>query len=121
MLRSAEFFIGDRALQVWREFGRLRVTSPADRSPPSSLLIDPVDACIDALDESHRLRDHYGIDFSPLGMWSIQFRTYMGSDSRVIAVGPKVVWKLGGSFSEALDYVVNGNGNRATEADWLQP
>jgi SUKH-3 immunity protein len=120
-LTAVGYTIDESAIDVWREFGGLTIHSHATRSPSSSLRVDPVDACIDSLDEAHRLAGHYEIEFSPLGMWSVQFRTYIANKGKVIAVGPGVLWRLGNNFPEALDYVVNGDGgpSRAQKVTWL--
>lgn len=121
MLEAAGFQLNDLALRVWAEFGGLTIRSSEVRVPPSSLHIDPVDACIDAFDEAELLSRRFDRNYSPLGMWSVQFRSYIGGDGRVIAVGPQVLWELGLSFSEALDFVVNGEAgvDRAESAEWL--
>ncbi|SCF96514.1 SUKH-3 immunity protein [Streptomyces sp. Ncost-T10-10d] len=120
-LGAAGFAPNPLALRLWEEFGGLKIASSAARTPASSLYVEPMDACIDSLDEAKRLARRFGENFSPLGMWSIQFRSYVGESGRVVAVGPMVMWDLGSSFSEALAYVVNGDegGSRAQEAPWL--
>ncbi len=84
--------------------------------------MDPVDACIDSAGEASRLARRFGENHSPLGMWSVQFRTYVAESGRVLAVGPMSVWVLGSTFAEALAYVVvgDGGGNRAEQAPWLR-
>lgn len=121
VLRSAGYVLNHCAPRLWEAFGGLRIVSSPARSPASSLYVDPVDACIDSRDESVRLSERLGENFSPLGMWSIQHRTYVGASGRVIAVGPGVMWDLGATFDEALDYVVNGDGgvDRTQKALWL--
>jgi hypothetical protein len=102
------FQVSDLALSIWREFGGLRIRSSPVRDPASSLHVDPVDSCIDAAVESERLADTYGAVYSPLGMWSIQYRSWIADTGRVLAVGPGVIWELGVSFSDALQFVVVG-------------
>ncbi|MFD3376838.1 MULTISPECIES: SUKH-3 domain-containing protein [unclassified Streptomyces] len=120
-LTGAGFELNDMALGVWAEFGELTIESSAVRVPGSSLHIDPVDACIDTAEEAFTLRRRYAENYSPLGMWSVQFRSYIAASGRVVAVGPNVLWPLGSTFVEALAYVVDGDGgvNRAEQADWL--
>lgn len=121
MLEAAGFYIGDEALDIWRELGGLRIRSAAHRDPPASLYIDPVDACIDALDESLLLGERYGTRFSPLGMWASQFRSYLGANGLVIAVALKSLWELGETFQGALEFTVNGaDDDREIEAEWLR-
>ena len=119
--QEAGFEVNDRAAQIWKEFGELRIGGRADREPPSSLLVDPVDACIDRVDEAARLRQRFGRNYTPLGWWSAQFRSYIGADGHVVAVSLRTLWHLGFSFPEALVYVVCGDGlgSRAERADWL--
>ena len=123
MLSGVGYAVPEWAVRIWRELGALTISSSADRRPSSSLRIDPVVACIDSVDESRLLSAHYGSLFVPLGMWSIQFRSYIAESGLVVAVGPKVVWKLGETLAEALAYVVDGDGSasRATKAEWLSP
>ncbi|MEU9116714.1 SUKH-3 domain-containing protein [Streptomyces sp. NPDC048483] len=120
-LTAAGFTLNDAAVGIWGEFGELTIESCPARVPTSSLRIDPVDACIDTAAEAASLRLRYAENYSPLGMWSVQFRSYIAASGRVIAVGPNVVWCLGSTFVEALIYVVAGDDgvNRAEQADWL--
>jgi hypothetical protein len=120
-LAAAGFELNSAAPGVWAEFGRLRITSSPTRIPGSSLHVDPVDACIDSVAEAAGLRRRYAENYSPLGMWSVQFRSYIAASGRVIAVGPNVLWHLGATFAEALAYVVDGDvgADRAERADWL--
>ncbi|MEU1408617.1 SUKH-3 domain-containing protein [Streptomyces sp. NPDC005728] len=120
-LTAAGFELNDAAPRVWAEFGGLRITSSPARVPGSSLHIDPVDACIDAVAEASRLRRGYAENYGPLGMWSVQYRSYIAASGRVIAVGPNVLWHLGATFAEALAYVVDGDAgaDRTERADWL--
>ncbi|MFE7122554.1 SUKH-3 domain-containing protein [Streptomyces sp. NPDC057617] len=120
-LTGTGFELNDMALGIWAEFGELTIKSSPVRVPGSSLHIDPVDACIDTAEEASTLGRRYAENYSPLGMWSVQFRSYIGASGRVVAVGPNVLWHLGSTFLEALAYVVDGNGgvNRAEQADWL--
>ncbi|WP_405786978.1 SUKH-3 domain-containing protein [Streptomyces sp. NBC_00029] len=120
-LVAAGFEFNDLATAVWAEFGELTIESSPARVPSSSLHLDPVDACIDASAEAQRLRRRYGENYSPLGMWSIQYRSYVAASGRVITVGPGFLWQLGTSFAEALIYVVDGDGgaDRTERAAWL--
>jgi hypothetical protein len=120
-LTAAGFELNDPAIGVWAEFGELTIEIPPARVPVSSLRIDPVDACIDTAAEASTLRLRYAENFSPLGMWSVQFRSYIAAGGRVVAVGPNCLWPLGSTFAEALAYVVDGDGgvNRAEQANWL--
>lgn len=120
-LADAGFELNDVALGVWAEFGELTIKSSSVRVPGSSLHIDPVDACIDSAEEASSLRRRYAENYSPLGKWSVQFRSYIAASGRVVAVGPNWLWPLGSTFVEALAYVVDGDGgvNRAEQADWL--
>ncbi|MFC8827587.1 SUKH-3 domain-containing protein [Streptomyces sp. NPDC057137] len=108
LLGGRGFKLNAMALRIWEEFGRLEILSSPVRDPQSSLHIDPVDACIDAGSESQRLADAYDASFSPLGMWSIQYRTWIAESGRVLAVGPGIIWELGESFPDALHFVVIG-------------
>ncbi|MGW0556182.1 SUKH-3 domain-containing protein [Streptomyces sp. NPDC002926] len=107
-LEAAGFEVHDLARLLWEEFGGLLIRSSKERDPGSSLRVDPVDACIDSLSESARLRENYGEVFSPLGMWSIQYRSYVSASGRVLAIGPGLEWELGRNFGEALEFVVCG-------------
>ncbi|MFJ7044855.1 SUKH-3 domain-containing protein [Streptomyces sp. NPDC101112] len=120
-LTAVGFALDDTVLGVWAEFGGLTVRSCPARVPASSLCVDPVDACVDTVEEAASLRRRFAEDFSPLGMWSVQFRSYVTAGGRVVAVGPNVLWHLGATFAEALTYVVEGDGGppRAERADWL--
>ncbi|MEU8929574.1 SUKH-3 domain-containing protein [Streptomyces sp. NPDC048409] len=120
-LTAAGFELNDTAVRVWAEFGALTIKSCSTRVPASSLRIDPVDACVDTAAEASRLRHRYAENYSPLGVWSVQFRSYIGTSGRVVAIGPNVLWPLGSTFAEALTYVVDGDAgvDRAVKADWL--
>lgn len=109
------------ALRIWAEFGDLTIRSAPTRVPSSSLHIEPADACIDSFEESVKLSDRYEENFSPLGMWAVQFRSYVSASGAVMAVAPRTVWPLGPSFADALAYIVKGDGggSRARQADWL--
>lgn len=108
ILETAGFEINASASLIWQELGGLDIKSSSRREPRSSLRIDPVDACIDAAGEAARLGRKYGEVHSPLGLWSLQYRTYVGSGGRVIAVGPGGEWKLGDNIMEALTFVIIG-------------
>lgn len=120
-LTAAGFELNNAAVRVWTEFGELTIRSCPTRVPASLLRISPVDACIDSAAEASKLRHRYAENYSPLGMWSVQFRSYMADSGRVVAVGPNVLWHLGSTFAEALAYVVDGDAgvDRAEQADWL--
>jgi hypothetical protein len=120
-LEAAGFELNDLAIRVWSEFGGLTIASSEVRMPSSSLWIDPEDACVDAVDEASKLRQRFGENYSPLGMWSGQFRSYISAGGRVVAIGLLDMWELGLSFSEAVNYVVNGDSgeSRLQQADWL--
>ncbi|MGW5771348.1 SUKH-3 domain-containing protein [Streptomyces longwoodensis] len=120
-LRGVGYQPHSLAVRIWAALGGLTVRSAPMRVPPSSLHVDPVDACIDSLEESQRLSRRLGEDLSPLGMWSVQFRTYVGASGRVVAVTGGTLWELGTDFPEVLAYVVRGDGggSRAERADWL--
>ncbi|MGW1728941.1 SUKH-3 domain-containing protein [Streptomyces sp. NPDC002306] len=120
-LEAAGFELNDTAITVWAEFGELTIKSCPARVPASSLHMDPVDACVDTAAEASKLRYRYAENYSPLGMWSVQFRSYIAASGRVVAVGPNVLWPLGSTFAEALTYVVEGDAgvNRAERAGWL--
>lgn len=119
-LTAAGFELNDTAVGVWAEFGELTIKSRSACVPASSLHIDPVDACIDAAAEASRLRHRYAENYSPLGMWSVQYRSYIATSGRVV-VGPSVLWPLGSTFAEALAYVVDGDAalDRTERAPWL--
>ncbi|MFJ3101901.1 SUKH-3 domain-containing protein [Streptomyces sp. NPDC086835] len=121
-LGGAGFEPGPLARRVWSEFGGLTIRSATQRVPPSSLRIDPVDACIDALDESRVLSRRFGENCSPLGMWAVQFRSYIAESGLVVAIGLRDMWVLGPTFAEALAHVVVGGGDesRRQQADWLR-
>lgn len=108
-LTAAGFELNDTAVGVWAEFGELTINSCPPRVPASSLYIEPVDACVDAAAEASRLRHRYAENYSPLGMWSVQYRSYIATSGRVVAVWPGVLWPLGSTFAEALAYVVDGD------------
>ncbi|MFD8975416.1 MULTISPECIES: SUKH-3 domain-containing protein [unclassified Streptomyces] len=108
MLEERGFRLNALALRIWENLGGLRIRSSPVRDPQSSLYIDPVDACIDAPEESEKLAEVYGASFSPLGMWSIQHRSWISESGRVLAIGPGIVWELGTSFPEVLHFVVIG-------------
>jgi hypothetical protein len=120
-LTTAGFELNDTAVGVWAEFGELTINSSPARVTASSLRIDPVDACVDAAAEASRLRHRYAENYSPLGMWSVQYRSYIAASGRVVAVGPSVLWRLGSTFAEALAYVVDGDAgaDRTERAPWL--
>lgn len=113
-LKGAGFHLNGHAVRAWRSFGGLTIWSGADREPSSSLRIDPWDACGDRLDESDMLRGRHGVGYSPLGLWSGQFRAYVGDDGRVIATQIGQEYLLGSGVAEALEFVVCGDsdGNR---------
>ncbi|MFJ3502060.1 MULTISPECIES: SUKH-3 domain-containing protein [unclassified Streptomyces] len=108
MLEERGFRLNPLALQIWENLGGLTIRSSPVRDPGSSLYVDPVDACVDAPEESEELADVYGASFSPLGMWSIQYRSWISESGRVLAIGPGIVWELGKTFPEALHFVVIG-------------
>ncbi|MFD7203370.1 SUKH-3 domain-containing protein [Streptomyces sp. NPDC059893] len=120
-LTAAGFELNDAAVEVWAEFGELTIKSCPARVPASSLRIDPVDACVGTAAEAFKLRHRYAENYSPLGMWSVQFRSYIAASGRVVAVGPNFLWPLGSTFAEALAYVVDGDAGvtRAEQAHWL--
>jgi hypothetical protein len=80
-----------------------------------------VDACIDADEKAATLRHRYAENYSPLGKWSVQCRSYTASGGRVATVGPNWLWPLGATFAEAFACVVDGDGggNREERADCL--
>lgn len=118
---AAGFEFNDVATAVWAQFGELTIRSSPARVPSSPLRLDPVDACIDASEQARKLRRRYGENYSPPGMWSIQYRSYVAASGRVIAVGAGFMRQLDTSFAEALTYVVEGDGGaaRTERAAWL--
>ncbi|MET9116080.1 SUKH-3 domain-containing protein [Streptomyces longwoodensis] len=119
-MAAAGFELNEAAVGVWTEFGGLMIRSCPARVPASSLHIDPVDACVDTAAEASGLRRRYAENYSPLGMWSVQFGSYIAASGSVVAVGPKVLWPLGSTFLEALTYVLDGDTSvNPEQADWL--
>ncbi|MFF2040448.1 SUKH-3 domain-containing protein [Kitasatospora sp. NPDC058170] len=120
-LVAAGFEINDLAVRVWSEFGMLRVVSSSLREQGCSIVVDPADACIDTMDEAAEIAGRLGQNYSPLGMWSSQFRAYIGVDGHTIAIGPASLWNLGDSFAEALKATVLGRPgvDRPESIDWL--
>jgi hypothetical protein len=115
MLLRSGFVLNDLAKRVWTELGGLTIEGSSDHPDSSSLLIDPVDACIDAPEEARSLSEFLGENCSPLGMWSVQFRTYCSESGLVFSVWPRTMWVLGKSVEEALAYVVLGGDRRDRE------
>jgi len=113
-LEGSGFHLNGHALRAWRSLGGLTIRSGADRVPASSLRVDPVDACAGCAEEGATLRSRHGVGYSPLGLWSAQFRAYVGDDGRVIATQIGQEYLLGGGVDEALEFVVRGDpdGNR---------
>lgn len=121
-LSSVGYDVSERAKRAWAEFGQLTVRSAPDRVPKSSLCVDPVDAGIDTVDEAQRLGARLDTTFAPLGMWSSQFRAYIGEEGRVVAVGPRSAWFLGSDIESTLKFVVQGEGRgiaRPDIEDWI--
>ncbi|WP_211766098.1 SUKH-3 domain-containing protein [Kutzneria sp. CA-103260] len=123
MLEQAGYEMHDTALRVWAEFGNLRIRSSEGCDPPSNLMIDPADGCIDSVEECRTLSDNLSMRYFPLGMWSNQFRCYIGADSSVVAASVDTIWRLGPTFADALHYVVEGDETSSHEeiVTWLQP
>jgi hypothetical protein len=113
-LEGGGFHLNDHGVRVWRSLGGLTVRSGVDREPGSSLHVDPVGACGDRLEEGYMLRDRHGVGYCPLGLWSEQFRAYVGDDGSVIATQLGQEYLLGRGVTEALEFVVRGDpdGNR---------
>ena len=113
-LEDGGFHLNGHAVQAWRALGGLTIRSRADREPPSSFYVDPWDSCGDRVEEGDMLRSRHGVDYSPLGLWSAQFRAYVGDDGRVIATQLGQEYLLGSGVAEALEFVVLGDpdGNR---------
>jgi hypothetical protein len=116
-LESVGYPVSPYARQVWAEFGNLNIRSLSSRVPKSSLRVDPVDAGIDTVDEAQRLAVRLQATFAPLGMWSSQFRAYVGDQGRVVAVGPRSAWFLGDTIESALRFIVEGEGRGITRPD----
>lgn len=113
-LEGSGFRLNGHAVRAWRSLGGLTIQSRADREPASSLHVDPWDACGDRVEEGDMLRRRHGVGYSPLGLWSVQFRAYVGDDGRVIATQLGQEYLLGSGVAEALEFVVLGDpdGNR---------
>ncbi|WP_306210265.1 SUKH-3 domain-containing protein [Actinoplanes sp. RD1] len=104
---SQGFTINEPTLAAWREFGNLRVRrNSVDR--PSSFLFDPIDASDGLVGRAKRLSDDYGENLSPLGMWSVQYPSYMAASGWVMAIGPGWDWELGRTLDDMLDLVAMG-------------
>ncbi|SCL45506.1 SUKH-3 immunity protein [Micromonospora citrea] len=109
LLSRAGVPINGRALEIWKEFGELRIRRSTVEKP-SSLKVDPVEASSGLPDDADRLRSDYGEVLSPIGMWSVQYPSYVAESGWVMAIGPGWDWLLGRSFSETLDLVILGVG-----------
>ena len=114
-LSRAGFEINDLAQRLWLDLGGLTINGLPDRTDSSSLLIDPVDACIDAIEETRSLSQFIGENCSPLGMWSVQFRTYCSESGYIFAVWPRTIWDLGRTIPTAFEYVVLGGDRQGRE------
>lgn len=113
-LEDGGFHLNGHAVRAWRSLGGLTIRSIADREPPSSLYVDPWESCGDRVEEGDMLRSRHGVGYSPLGLWSAQFRAYVGDDGRVIATQLGQEYLLGSGVAETLEFVVIGDpdGNR---------
>jgi hypothetical protein len=59
-----------------------------------------VDACVDTVEAAVSLRRRFGEGFSLLGMWSVQFRSYVAAGGCVVAVGSNVLWHMGATLAK---------------------
>ncbi|MFF4772507.1 SUKH-3 domain-containing protein [Microtetraspora fusca] len=107
-LRQEGFQINERARAILCEYGGLKVERQG-KGVSDNFDFDPFDAASGLADEAEMLTMDYGEVYTPIGMWSGQYVSYVGECGRVVAVGPGWDWKLGDSLEEALELVVLGN------------
>jgi hypothetical protein len=107
LLEAEGFIMHDGARAALTEFGGLRI-KPVVKNVGGSLRFDPYDAASGLADVAATLASDYREIYSPIGMWSAQYVSYLGESGRVLAMGPGWDWELGNSFESALEFVARG-------------
>lgn len=74
------------------------------------LVVDPVGAGVRHLAEAKDLEEWFRSAFCPLGWWLCRSHVFFSSSGLVVASAPGVVWHMGDSLSEALNFALLGNG-----------
>ncbi|WP_173142654.1 hypothetical protein [Kibdelosporangium persicum] len=73
------------------------------------LIVDPLRIGRRHIREAIDLEERFKVPFCPLGWWLCRSHVYFSSDGIAVASVPEVVWRLGDSFAEAVDFMLIGN------------
>ncbi|WP_173142673.1 SUKH-3 domain-containing protein [Kibdelosporangium persicum] len=112
-LAEVGYEIDDGMVEILSSFYGLTV-EPAveegvDFRNEDPLVVDPVRIGRRHIREANDLKDWFKVSFCPLGWWLCRSHVYFSTDGIAIASASGVVWHLGDSFPEAVDFMLTGN------------
>ena len=73
------------------------------------LVVDPLGIGLRNVAEARSLEERLGFKFCPFGWWLCRSHIYLSREGFAVAALPGVVWRLGNSFDEAIDFMIMAN------------
>lgn len=112
-LAVAGYEIEECMVEVLSSFSGLTLTPVVEKGVDfrndDPLIVDPVGVGVRQIKQARDLQDWFRVRFCPLGWWLCRSHVYFSSSGLVVASSPGVVWHLGDSLSEAIDFVLLAN------------
>ncbi|MEH0986168.1 SUKH-3 domain-containing protein [Micromonospora sp. CPCC 205556] len=105
--------LDDRTIEVLASLVGLRVgpvvVRGVDFQNDEPFIVDPLGVGTRNRDECRRLERMFGTTFSPLGWWLCRSHVYFGASGLVVAALPGVIWHLGDTLDEAIEFMLSAN------------
>jgi hypothetical protein len=111
-LDASGFAVDEQQAAVLASFVGLSVSLPAFPTMrinflnEDSLIVDPVGVGTRNIAEARDLLTRFSSNFCPFGWWLCRSHVYFSSSGLTVAVLPGVLWRLGSSFDEALEFMI---------------
>ncbi|MDX3855796.1 SUKH-3 domain-containing protein [Streptomyces sp. AK02-01A] len=112
-LTGAGYEINERMAEVLSSLSGLTLNPVVEEGigfrNDEPLIVDPIGVGVRRLKEARDLEEWFKVPFCPLGWWLCRSHVYFSSEGLVVASAPGVVWHLGDSLPEAIDFMVLAN------------
>lgn len=72
-------------------------------------IVDPLGVGLRNITEARDLEGRLGFEFCPLGWWLCRSHVYFSTEGLTVAVLPGVIWRLGDTLDEAIEFMLLAN------------
>jgi hypothetical protein len=109
-LTDAGYAVDARMADVLASFAGIKVgpvvVRGVDFHNDEPLIVDPVGVGARNREECADLESRFGTRFCPLGWWLSRSHVYFGSSGLVVAALPGVVWHVGDTLGDAINFML---------------